>query len=1138
MLQSKNSRLISVGMRVAFVVLLLTALSLASVASGAGLIENRGQLDATVSHYVPGSQVSVYFTHEAVVLNVKAASGESQGDNLSVRRTLKAPRHGCAVWIRFVGANPTPVLEARQARPEQYHFFRGKDPAGWVRHVAAYDELVYHDLWPGIDLVYRLGGGGITYEIVAGPGVDLDQVAFRYEGAENVVNPATGRYRVETSTGTVVDLRPARGVGTTGRLLLEDVSAPDKAGGRSGFGGLLWSTFLGGDDGMDGGYNVVVDLFDQPVVCGYTTSEYFPATPGAWDESYGGNFLIDAFVAKFAADGGSLLWATFLGDSDTELEYPDEIGADMGIVLDGWNRPIVTGQTESGDFPTTPGAFDMYLEGFSAAFVTKLADDGSDLVWSTFLGGDDVDGSAAGRDLVRDYAGDLFVVGLAGLGLPTYLMPGMHSPNNNGGQDAFLAKLRDSDGYPEWATYFGGSAWDQANEVVLAPYGHPVFIGYTSSDNLIPTPGAYDETYNGGVDVFVAQIGNDGAALGFSTFIGGSDDDYGFSLVQDAAEDLYLTGSTASSGPYPFPTVPGAFQEAYGGGVSDAFVCKLTADGSDLSWSTFLGGGQYDWGHDLVLDAAGNPVLTGYTGSSLFPVTDGACDTTNDGNWDVFITKLTSGGWGLHLSTFLGGSGTDRAWAVDLDGDGNAVVTGETSSWVPGHEFPTTPGAYDETIAMPGIDAFVTKLDLVTPGAVTDIAVGPAHEQVFVTWNDPADADVVVVEIWRGMWHDGSGGSIYPEYDDIPSNTIPARPASRAEAVANPEWVLAGTVAAGVEEFTDDIVPRGVYYYEVFARDDAGNCGPAAAANARATNYILGDLVGGDPYDGCVRVADFGVFAGSFNKPEGSQGYNPECDIAPTYEAHSHGVPMTDNWVDVADFALFGANFNNCERFNPRDAVGEAATLSWRRIDDRTWSLWLTESAAGLQLLRLRAKLPAGIKPVVAAGAKVAGAEGEAILLSLDRNGLDAFLIVTDPAGALLEAGELIRVIVPATVDLSGAEIELYNSADERIALRLEETGETAPVLETRLGRNYPNPFNPRTAIEFSLASAELVTLAVYDAGGRLVRTLVKDRLQSGPHTYTWSGRDDAGQRIASGVYFYRLRAGEYRATGKMVMLQ
>ena len=211
----------------------------------------------------------------------------------------------------------------------------------------------------------------------------------------------------------------------------------------------------------------------------------------------------------------------------------------------------------------------------------------------------------------------------------------------------------------DYSTTFGGSGYDQGNGIAVDSSGNAYVAGFTASSNFPTTTGAFQTAYGGGdYDAFVTKLNATGTGLVYSTYFGGSGYDQGNGIAVDSAGNAYVTGFTASSN---FPTTTGAFQTAYGGGSSDAFVTKLNATGTGLVYSTYLGGSGGDAGTGIAVDSSGNAYVTGNTNSSNFPATTGAFQATFGGYNDAFVTKLNATGTGLVYSTYFGGSGYDQA---------------------------------------------------------------------------------------------------------------------------------------------------------------------------------------------------------------------------------------------------------------------------------------------------------------------------------------------------------------------------------------------------------------------------------------------------------------------------------------------
>lgn len=326
-------------------------------------------------------------------------------------------------------------------------------------------------------------------------------------------------------------------------------------------------------------------------------------------------------------------------------------------------------------------------------------DDPSFLAWSTFLGGNDLDG---GVDIALDASGNAFILG------ETYsedfpATPAAYDTAFNGWVDMFVARLSTDGSALVWCTFLGSSesgAGEIPGTIALDGSGRPIVTGCSSAGYPV-TSGAYDASANGGDDIVVTKLSADGSSIVWSTFLGGSDYDVTEAVALDGSGNLVLTGVTYSGN---FPTTVGAYDPTYSPS-GDVFVSKLSSNGSSLLWSTFVGGGEGGSGTAVVLGGAGNVVITGYAGSGAFPTTAGAYDGTWNGRNDVFVSKLSSNGSSLLWSTFLGGSADDEGTALAMDSSARVIVVGNTSST----DFPATAGAYEPSWGG-GSDVFVSVL--------------------------------------------------------------------------------------------------------------------------------------------------------------------------------------------------------------------------------------------------------------------------------------------------------------------------------------------------------------------------------------------------------------------------------------------
>ncbi len=393
-----------------------------------------------------------------------------------------------------------------------------------------------------------------------------------------------------------------------------------------------------------------------------------------------------------------LSYSTYLGGT----------GSDKGtaIAVDATGAAYVTGNTTSPNFPTRQALQNGYGGGYSGdAFVTKLTPGGSALVYSTYLGGS---GDDTGSGIAVDAAGDAYVAGTtASTDFPT---KNALQAANAGGRDAFVAKLSPSGSALLWSTYLGGNSDDWGNAIALDAAGDPVVVGTTGSTTF-PTKNALQGSPKNGRDAFVTKLAADGSALLWSTYYGGSGDDYGNGVALDPRGTVYLAGQTASAD---FP-LKNAVQARLGGGYNgDAFVAALSADGSASVYSTYLGGSANDTATAIAADATGAAYVTGATTSPDFP-TKNALQPGFGGGYkgDAFVSKVSPGGGSLVWSTYLGGNGDDYGNGIALDSQDNVYVTGNTGS----PNFPlASPAQSTYTGSGPGCystpcgDAFVSKL--------------------------------------------------------------------------------------------------------------------------------------------------------------------------------------------------------------------------------------------------------------------------------------------------------------------------------------------------------------------------------------------------------------------------------------------
>jgi hypothetical protein len=463
-------------------------------------------------------------------------------------------------------------------------------------------------------------------------------------------------------------------------------------------GELSWCTYLGTDVG-ENAMAVATGPDATIYLTGYTSSPGFPTTVGAYDTSYS-NGKSNVFVTRMSPYGSELAYSTYLGGggniSDTQEGWD--------IVVDAAGHAYVTGTTSTSAFPVTSGAFDTSFNGQSDVFVAKLSPQGNELRWATFLGGRDLENAYG---LALDGQGGVYISGNTNSEDFPITTDAFDTTYNRGSYDAFLAKLNNSGSELLYATYFGGTNWDYAQDVEVDDDGSMYLAGRTGSGNLPTTPGAWDADLGGAADGFVAKFDPSGSEADYITYLGGDNWDQIEGLAVDQTGSAYVTGYTKSTD---FPVTPGSYDPQHDGVNDDVFVTKLNPQGTDLVYSSFLGGSNGDYGHDIAIGGAGQVCLVGETKSDDFPTTPGAFDRTYNGGFDdAFVAVLNGAGSDLVYSTFLGGSdgSGDRGNAVAIDHQGHACAVGRTRCT----DFPATSGAFDDTYNG-SWDVWVAKLSL------------------------------------------------------------------------------------------------------------------------------------------------------------------------------------------------------------------------------------------------------------------------------------------------------------------------------------------------------------------------------------------------------------------------------------------
>ncbi len=573
------------------------------------------------------------------------------------------------VRMKFAGANPEPQLEGADALPGKSNYLIGNDPSKWRQNVSNYEKVRYRSVYPGIDLVYYGNQRQLEYDFVIAPGADPNAIKLDFDGVEQIRVDDQGDLVLNTGGAEMRQTKPVTYQEVNGRR--QEIA----------------SQYLLAQNGE----------------VSFTIGQFDRSLP----------LVIDPV----------LVYSTFLGGNDDD--NPE------GIAVDAAGNAYVSGYTYSVDFPTK-NPMQAERAGSQDAFVVKLNSNGSDLVFSTYLGGNSIESDT---DIALDEGGNIYVAGLTvSDNFPTV---NPLQPARAGTGDVFVAKLNGNGSALIFSTYLGGGGFDRNASLKLASEGDILITGITDSTNFpvvnafqpahAPTilspclpliPGCVRLPYDGDEDAFVAKLNGDGSALVFSTYLGGSRGDDAHDLAIDGNGDIYVVGVTGSTD---FPTAnplqaAKAGPETFANNTAyDAFVTKFNANGA-LVYSTYLGGNSNDFGNAISLDQAGNVYLLGRAHSPDFP-TVAPLKSTLSGSSDLFVAKLNRTGSAILYSTYLGGSSVEEAEDLKVDAQGNAYIIGYTEST----DFPTVnaiqsvlnPGGPCKTFSSssPLADVIVAKLN-------------------------------------------------------------------------------------------------------------------------------------------------------------------------------------------------------------------------------------------------------------------------------------------------------------------------------------------------------------------------------------------------------------------------------------------
>jgi hypothetical protein len=580
------------------------------------------------------------------------------------------------------------------------NYFYGNDPEAWVTEARSFKEVLYEDVWPGIDIIYFFKNKNIKYDIIVGQDAESGFISFRIEGHRNL-EIEENRLVISISEGVTItdsDLMAFYEDGSTEAVRFKKIGDNtygfhmDKEDGKK----LIIdpivfssSTFLGGSQ-SDQARDMAQDTNDNIIILADTMSLDFPNTTGAFQTSNAG--AMDIVITKMDYNSSYLIFSTYIGGWSFDFPYALDVD-DNGDIY-------ATGETWARDFPTTNGTFQEEAPaGSTNVFVLKLSSSGSDLIYSTYVGSSYPDW---GRD-IKIFNGYAYVVGYT----YSYDFPYVDYPINNAHGTVFFFILNQNASNLTHTAFWGGHQNEIAYSLQIDFNGDVVVGGITNSKDFPITPGVYQEIAEDWNNGFLLRYRPTTSTLLFSTYIGGSALDEVRSIYLDENSDIYFSGVTnnpESSGQIPFPTTPGAYDRTYNGS-KDAFIGKMSSDGTTLIFSTLYGSEGEEMVGSIDVDNQGNIYFIGNLDSDLnFTVTPDAFDYTYNQGDDVLFAVLNADCSDVLYSTYLGGNASDLGETCLLSATDEILLFGTTTSM----DFPSTNGSYQTENDGSGV-LFITK---------------------------------------------------------------------------------------------------------------------------------------------------------------------------------------------------------------------------------------------------------------------------------------------------------------------------------------------------------------------------------------------------------------------------------------------
>lgn len=639
--------------------------------------------------------------------------------------------HGHSWRFKFQGANDFVQVDGDKAYSHYYNYFIGDDPSRWASNVGIYEAVKYHDIYDGVDIRCYNRKSNFKYDFILDPGIEPSVIKMDFSGPDNM-KLVDGKLVIATSIGDFTENAPYayqliddKLVEVACHYVLDGttISFELPEGYNEGYKliidpELIAATLSGTTGNSNYGHTATFDLEGGIYTGCISFGAGYPTTDGAFDEDFNGGaggWGTDIGVSHLTSDGTDLVWATYVGGGDGD--YPHS------IVADNTKSLYVYGSTTATDYPTTAGAYDETHNGEADIVVTRISNNGTELIGSTFLGGDANDGrNAYSQNYGDTYRGEIILDQnerpiIASFSLsdnyPTTF--GAYQTTNQGEQDAVISKLNPLLTNLEVSTYIGSSSNDSGYGVRSMDNGNLVLAGMAGGDDFPTTAGAYQTGFLGGgsewmgeADGFVAVFNAAGTSLQASTLYGTIEQDQIFFVDLDSNEDIFVYGQ----GGVDIPIVG----DVYSNPNSKQFISKFNQALTSVELSTQIGTGAGGDFFEFVpiaflVDHCDNIYISSHGAGAALPLTGDALYDTGSFYLAVLSEDLEDLEFGTKYTNDHVDGGTSRF-------DKNGTVYQAVCS---GGGFGTTPDAWatDQTT---GWDIGIFKIDFDVSGVNSSIS--------------------------------------------------------------------------------------------------------------------------------------------------------------------------------------------------------------------------------------------------------------------------------------------------------------------------------------------------------------------------------------------------------------------------------